>query len=131
MAEYKCKWSKKEGVDIRVFNEREHKVNEGIRRRIRLLRRKHINRTYAHVHVHVIALLSTMPACYSDALHCTSYVFIGIYVHTFTCAMDVNIFLISNRCGYLQVVRFLVDVRRCDVNFTDASVWTPLHHACR
>ena len=49
MAEYKCKWSKKEGVDIRVFNEWKHKVNEGIRRRIRLLRRKHINRRKQHV----------------------------------------------------------------------------------
>ena len=34
VAEYKCKWSKKEGVDIRVLNEWEHKVNECIRRRI-------------------------------------------------------------------------------------------------
>ena len=49
MAEYKCKWSKKGGVDIRVFDEWEHKVNEGIRRRIRLLRRKHINRQKQHV----------------------------------------------------------------------------------
>ena len=34
---------------MRVFNEREHKVNEGIRRRIRLLSRKHINRRKQHV----------------------------------------------------------------------------------
>ena len=46
MAEYKCKWSKKEGVDIREWK---HKVNEGIRRRIRLLCRKHINRRKQHV----------------------------------------------------------------------------------
>ena len=31
------------------INEREHKVNEGIRRRIRLLRGKHINRRKQHV----------------------------------------------------------------------------------
>ena len=49
VAEYKSKWSKKEGVDIRVFNEWEHKVNEGIRRTIRLLRGKHINRRKQHV----------------------------------------------------------------------------------
>ena len=49
VAEYKSKWSKKEGVDIIVFNEWEHKVNEGIRRRIRLLRGKHINRRKQHV----------------------------------------------------------------------------------
>ena len=49
VAEYKCKWSKKEGVDIRVLNEWEHKVNEGIRRRIQLLREKHINRRKQYV----------------------------------------------------------------------------------
>ena len=49
VAEYKCKWSKKEGVDIRVLNEWEHKVNECIRRRIQLLREKHINRRKQHV----------------------------------------------------------------------------------
>ena len=46
--EYKCKWSMKEGVDIRVLNEWEHKVNECIRR-IQLLREKHINRRKQHV----------------------------------------------------------------------------------
>ena len=49
VAEYKCKWLKKEGVDIRVLNEWEHKVNECIRRRIQLLREKHINRRKQHV----------------------------------------------------------------------------------
>ena len=49
VAEYKCKWWKKEGVDIRVLNEWEHKVNECIRRRIQLLREKHINRRKQHV----------------------------------------------------------------------------------
>ena len=49
VAEYKCKWSKKEGVDIRVLNEWEHKMNECIRRRIQLLREKHIYRRKQHV----------------------------------------------------------------------------------
>ena len=39
----KCKWPKK-GVDVRVLNEWEHKVNECIERRIGLIRRKHIYR---------------------------------------------------------------------------------------
>ena len=46
---YKQKWSKKEGVDLRVLNEWECKVNECLDRRIHLLRAKHINRRKRHV----------------------------------------------------------------------------------
>ena len=46
---YKQKWSKKEGVDLRVLNEWECKVNECVDRRIHLLRAKHINRRKRHV----------------------------------------------------------------------------------
>ena len=48
MAEYKHKWSSKEDVDVRAFNEFEHKVNEQIQRKIASLRRKHINRNKKH-----------------------------------------------------------------------------------
>ena len=44
VASYKHKWSRKERVHLRVLNEWEHKVNECIEQRIRLLRRKRINR---------------------------------------------------------------------------------------
>ena len=49
MSAYKSKWSKREGVDSRVFNEWEHMVRECIARRIRSLREKHINRRKQHV----------------------------------------------------------------------------------
>ena len=49
VAEYKCKWSKKEGVDMRVLNEWEHKVNECIRRRIQLLHENHINSMFLNL----------------------------------------------------------------------------------
>ena len=49
VASYKHKWSRNEKVDLRVLNEWEHKVNECIEQRIRLLRRKHINRRRQHV----------------------------------------------------------------------------------
>ncbi len=37
VASYKREWSRKERVDLRVLNEWEHKVNECIEQRIRLL----------------------------------------------------------------------------------------------
>ena len=48
IAEYKHKWSSKQGVDIRVFNEWESIVNKCIER-IRYLREKHVNRRKEHV----------------------------------------------------------------------------------
>ena len=39
---YKCKWSWREGVDMRVLNEWECKVNEYVNKRIASLRKKHI-----------------------------------------------------------------------------------------
>ena len=38
VAEYKHRWSTREGVDMRAFNEWEHKVNECIQRNIASLR---------------------------------------------------------------------------------------------
>ena len=49
VAEYKCKWSTREGVDIRAFNEWEHKLNECIQRKIASLKSKHINKRKKHV----------------------------------------------------------------------------------
>ena len=49
MAEYKRRWSTREGVDVRAFNEWEHKVNECIQRKIASLRNKHINKRRRHV----------------------------------------------------------------------------------
>ena len=46
---YKSKWSNKEGVDLHVLNEWEHKVNECILRRIQLLHSKPINRRKQHI----------------------------------------------------------------------------------
>ena len=43
VAKYKCKWSRREKVDVRVLNEWECKVNECVQKRI-ALQRKHINR---------------------------------------------------------------------------------------
>ena len=44
MANYKCKLSRREKVDVRVLNEWECKVNECVRNRIASLKRKHINK---------------------------------------------------------------------------------------
>ena len=44
VAEYKRKWSTREGVDIRAFNEWEHKLNECIQWKIAALKSKHINK---------------------------------------------------------------------------------------
>ena len=41
MTKYKCKWSRRERVDIRALNEWECKVNECVRNRIASLKRKH------------------------------------------------------------------------------------------
>ena len=49
VAEYKRKWSLKEGIDMRALNEWENMVNECINRRIRFLKGKHINRRKHHV----------------------------------------------------------------------------------
>ena len=49
VAKYKRKWSRRERVDIRVLNEWECKVNECVRKRIALLRKKHINRRRVHI----------------------------------------------------------------------------------
>ena len=49
MSAYKRKWSNREGVDLHVLNEWEHKVKECILRRIQLLRNKHINRRKKHI----------------------------------------------------------------------------------
>ena len=49
VAEYKRKWSTREGVDIRAFNEWEHKLNECIQRKIASLKSKHINNRKNHV----------------------------------------------------------------------------------
>ena len=49
VAEYKHKWSLKEGIDTRALNEWENMVNECINRRIRSLKGKHINRRKHHV----------------------------------------------------------------------------------
>ena len=49
VAECKRKWSLREGVDIRAFNEWESVVNYCIKRRIRFLRGKYINRRKKHV----------------------------------------------------------------------------------
>jgi hypothetical protein len=49
IAEYKRKWSLKEGVDIRAFSEWENKVNQCVQTRIRSLKGKHINRRKKHV----------------------------------------------------------------------------------
>ena len=49
VSEYKCKWASKEKIDVRVLNEWEQTVVECIRRRIGLLRAKHINRRKQHV----------------------------------------------------------------------------------
>ena len=46
---YKHKWSKREGVDLRVLNEWECKVNECVDKRDQLLRKKHINRRKRYV----------------------------------------------------------------------------------
>ena len=46
---YKHKWSKKERVDYRVLNEWEHRVNECVEKRIRLLEAKSINKRRQHV----------------------------------------------------------------------------------
>ena len=46
---YKHKWSKKERVDYRVLNEWEHRVNECVEKRIRLLEAKNINKRRQHV----------------------------------------------------------------------------------
>ena len=44
VAECKRKWSLREGVDVRAFNEWEHMVNYCIKRRITFLRGKYINK---------------------------------------------------------------------------------------
>ena len=49
VAEYKRRWSTREGVDVRVFNDWEHNVNECIQRRIASLGKKHINKRKKHV----------------------------------------------------------------------------------
>ena len=53
VAAYKHKWSKKERVDYRVLNEWEHRVNECVEKRIRLLqaikRRRHVLRAGRHL----------------------------------------------------------------------------------
>ena len=49
IAKYKCKWSRKERVDIRALNEWECKVNECIEKRIRSLKSRHINRRKKHI----------------------------------------------------------------------------------
>ena len=49
VAKYKRKWARKEKVDIRVLNEWECKVNECVKNRIALLKRKHINRRKSHI----------------------------------------------------------------------------------
>ena len=46
---YKRKWSNREGVDLHVLDEWEHKVKECILRQIQLLRNKHINRRKQHI----------------------------------------------------------------------------------
>ena len=49
VAKYKHKWSRREKVDVRVLNEWECKVHECVRKRIALLRKKHINRQRVHI----------------------------------------------------------------------------------
>ena len=49
VAEYKRRWSTREGVDVRAFNEWKHKVNECIQPKIASLRNKHINKRRKHV----------------------------------------------------------------------------------
>ena len=49
VAKYKRRWSTREGVDVRIFNEWDHKVNECITRKIASLRSKHINKRKKHI----------------------------------------------------------------------------------
>jgi hypothetical protein len=49
VAKYKRKWSRRERIDIRAFNEWECKVNECVQKRIASLKRKHINRRKMYI----------------------------------------------------------------------------------
>ena len=49
VAKYKHKRLRREKVDVRVLNEWECKVNKRVRKRIALMRNKHINRRRVHI----------------------------------------------------------------------------------